>query len=217
MNLTPVNLLTRYDLARFPFPTLVSQHLGVADLTNLHVEGPDYPQVFAREEDQSTVFHTRLYGLPEHAAFMATYRAFLGWLGPRLLGIDHFVYQAVPTFRVHLPGNVSVGERHCDAKYGHPDHEVTCWVPLTWFGPTAGLWMEGPGGEEAPQVCPGEVLLFDGRNRTHWNRVNETGRTRVSFDARIIRWSEYEPDAAARSSGRGLRFVVGEYFAEMRG
>jgi hypothetical protein len=34
-------------------------------------------------------------------------------------------------FRVHLPNNVAVGSKHCDADYNHPPGEINFWVPLT--------------------------------------------------------------------------------------
>jgi ectoine hydroxylase-related dioxygenase (phytanoyl-CoA dioxygenase family) len=64
----------------------------------------------------------------------------------------------------------------------------------------------------------GEVFVFDGAGLTHGNRRNETGKTRVSFDFRVVSPSLYTPGEGG-SINTGTKFVVGDddsaYFSRL--
>ncbi len=196
-----------YDPGRFPFPALVALALGEDDLESLRA---DLPRRTWRTDQQS----------PWHAPF---YEGFGGWrrvfrafvreaVAPRVG--EPFYYQAVPTFRVHLPGNVAVGEFHTDARYHHPPGEVSHWVPLTRAGGTRGLWIEGDDGERhAPDVRPGHVVDFDAVHSTHGNLVNRTGLSRVSFDFRTLPVRLLPAEEGPPTEHTRMRFVPGGYYA----
>ena len=61
------------------------------------------------------------------------------------------------------------------------------------------------------------MLVFDGVNLAHGNKLNETGKTRVSFDFRVIARSQYRPRHDAQSVNTGARFEIGGYFEELDG
>jgi hypothetical protein len=115
-----------YESSAFPFAEVVGRHLNVHDLSRSH-ELVEYA-LFKRETDQQTIFHKRFYGIDEH--FFNVYRRFVKQVAEPYVG-EEVVYQRVPTFRVHLPDNLGVGEFHRDRDYNHQTSEINFWLPLT--------------------------------------------------------------------------------------
>ena len=71
--------------------------------------------------------------------FQQCYLAFIALLYREMLTFD-FVFQAVPTIRVHFPGRMPDFYRgsdgtflghHTDGLLGHSHAEINCWLPLT--------------------------------------------------------------------------------------
>ena len=204
--------LLDYDVNRYPFPALVGECLRAERLDEIH-QGVEY-ELLTRERDQSTEFHKRFYGIGEH--FFAVYRQFLGDVVRPFIGED-VIYQRVPTFRVHLPNNVAVGEFHRDRDYSHGEGEANFWLPVTRAWDTNTVWIESDdgAGDFRPWPCDvGQVLIFDGVNLAHGNKQNTTGKTRVSFDFRLIPKSQFRP-RRAKTVNTGLEFSLGGYFEEL--
>lgn len=199
-----------YAPSDYFFRELVGEILGHSDLSQLHTER-DYDRLVVGT-DHATVWHQRFY-----AAFPAQladlFRYFIQEDVRPLFG-EPIVHQRVPTFRVHLPGNVGVGEFHADGQYNHPDGEINFLLPLTDCRETASIWIEsavGTADYRPANLHYGEVFVFDGRNLRHGNLPNETGKTRVSFDFRVIPLSQFRPSNAATFNS-GLRFDIGGYY-----
>lgn len=199
-----------YDLEKFDLPSAVAKAMGVDDLSSLGVDA-GYGR-FTRATDQSTHYHQLFYRSFEQLRDL--YRAFVQEVAGRVIA-ETFCFQRVPTFRVHLPGNVAVGEFHSDGQYNHPEGEINFWVPLTEAWGSNTVWierapMEG-GYAPAPHLRPGQFLVFDAVRWRHGNVENDTGSTRVSFDFRCIPLSQYR-HTDARSVNTRQRLVIGDYF-----
>jgi hypothetical protein len=204
--------VTTYPLATFPFPDLVREYLNVFDLSRLH-ELLDIPAApVTRETDQSTWAHRRFYTNQGGSQFQLYYRRFIAQFIAPLFNYEPLVFQAVPTFRVQQPHNLAVGEFHRDSDYNHPLTEVNFWVPLTRAGHTSSVFIEEVGGFPVnPTLNPGDLLIFDGANLRHGNKINLTGKTRVSFDFRVIRKQDYQPSTDLTVNTH-LSFAVGGYY-----
>jgi ectoine hydroxylase-related dioxygenase (phytanoyl-CoA dioxygenase family) len=203
----------KYDVGLFPFPRLIEGYLGTNRLDSIH-EGSSH-ELLTREKDQSTEFH-RTYYDRFGEDFELVYRRFLTEV-VRPFFREDLVYQRIPTFRVQLPGNVAVGEFHRDRDYSHGEGEVNFWLPVTRAWGTNAVWIESAEGAEDFRPYPvevGQVLVFDGVNLAHGNKENETGKTRVSFDFRVIPRSKYRPRTDT-SVNTGVKFEIGGYFAEL--
>jgi len=116
---------------------------------------------------------------------------------------------------VHLPNNVAVGQKHRDSDYHHAEHEINFWVPLTKVWDTNSLFLESePNKGDFHSLHPmqfGQIFRFWGNQCYHYNELNQTGHTRVSFDLRIIPHSRFRPvDGVAVKSG--LKFDIGGYY-----
>jgi hypothetical protein len=206
-----VYCVARYPLVSFGFVEAVARALGVPDLSEL--ADPTLP-LRTRETDQETRFHRAFYdewyeddGLYGRNALRRLYTGFIHGPIAGLIG-EAFYYQAVPTFRVHLPGNLAVGEFHRDADYGHPPTERTFWIPLTAAWDTNSVWIPNT----AVRAEPGDIIMFDAVGQLHGNKVNTTGRSRVSFDFRCVPVAKFQP-SEARSINLGLTFAPGGYYA----
>lgn len=199
-----------YDRSAYDFVTAVSAMFGGAELARL---GDDSRyQRFDRESDQSTDFHCRFYR--SFDAVRPSYHRFVAAVAAPVVG-EPFCFQRVPTFRIHLPGNVAVGEFHTDGDYNHPVGELNFWVPLTAAWESNTIWIETSLGRgdclPIPRLRPGQYLTFDAVRWRHGNVPNDTGCTRVSFDFRCIPLSRYS-EGDGRSVNTGQRFVIGDYF-----
>jgi hypothetical protein len=200
-----------YDLARFDFPAVVKRLFDIDDLSQ--IGRGDRTPLLDRQSDQSTTYHAAFYsGFASGIA--TTYRRFVAEFVPTVLGTTEFCFQKVPTFRIHLLGNVAVGEFHRDGDYNHASGEVNFWLPLTKCWESNSLWIErqrGHGDYAPVQAEPGEVLVFDAVHWAHGNRPNTTGVTRVSFDFRCIPMELYR-ESDRRSVSAGRRLSIGDYF-----
>jgi hypothetical protein len=195
-----------YSAALFPWRYAVGTALGCHDMERLH-EYAGTPCVSSEHKRlQSSVWHARFY-LMFDGIVGPLYKDFLRWLSQ---GYGPLVYQAKPSLRVHLPGDVAVHEWHRDGDYGHQDGELNVWLPVTPAFATSTVWVN-----DKPQNADyGEAVLFDGVNLLHGNKVNETGKTRVSLDFRIAP-KGFDPSGKA-SVHAGRQFIVGPaYFEEL--
>ena len=135
-----------------------------------------------------------------------------------LYGADLCV-QATPTFRLARPGGgLAVAAWHTDAEYAHQVQTVNYWVPLTIAQGTSAMWLESaPGkGDFAPVAMqPGQYLEFSATTLRHGNKPNRTGRSRVSFDFRVIPYADYrDTGTVTATQGRALR--LGDYYTLLR-
>src|SRR5882762_9899309 len=103
------------------------------NLSQLHFRLKEsYDQLFEIGKDSSTSLHQQFYdqyrsGWPEMESL---YEKFIKEFVSKQFDED-FLYQAFPTVRFHIPGNVAVGRYHNDSEFGHPEGEINFIVPLT--------------------------------------------------------------------------------------
>lgn len=204
----------RYDWSKHDFGATVRSILDVDDLTTLRGQDFGVNNVVTRKTDQGSLLHKKFYS--GFAAMQNAYRIFAEEIAPQIFA-DRVYYQRIPTFRVHFPDNLAVGEFHRDSDFGHQDGVLNVWVPLTPAFDSNTVWIEkhfGLNDSRPYQLAPGDALVFDAVNWIHGNRRNYTRCSRVSFDFRLIPASKY-CDNAARSVNTGCRLSLGEYYAEL--
>lgn len=211
-----------FDAKKFPLGETVDAFLkaklGLAcEQLHRHADRKLFPEgLVAPGKDNNTPLHAVLYsifeqGKTEPGAFLSIYRAFVNSLQERFK--TKLVFQAKPTFRIHLPGNLSVGAYHRDSEYNHPLEEVNIWVPFTRAYKTSTIWLESAydKGDYAPKELEyGRYLIFDSRLK-HGNEVNREDYTRVSIDFRVIPEKLYK-DSGAITANRGKKFALGDYY-----
>lgn len=203
-----------YDTVRHNFIDPVRQLLEVDNLEDLQEV---HSELFKVGADSSTSFHKKFYD-KYHAGWgemVRLYERFVEEVVHPFVEPGGFLYQKFPTFRVHLPRNVAVGAFHNDAQFGHPAGEINYIIPLTCSSGTASVWVESEPGKkdfQSLRMEPGWLIEFNGNQLTHGNKVNDTGRSRVSMDFRILPLRFYEASQAQESITQKTKFKEGEYY-----
>ena len=207
----------KYDIKKYDFKEIVCNWLENYDLSKLHyVEQYEH---FERETDQSTIWHAKFYEMiRSDKSFDDVYVKFLTDVIKPRYG-EEIVYQKIPTFRVHLPGNIAVGEFHKDKHYRNVEwaekvKETNYYVPLTKAYGTNTIWAESE--EDLGDYKPfdsdyGECIEWNASNLTHGNKDNITSKTRVSFDFRIIPKSRYI-ESNHLTINTKIKFGIGGYY-----
>lgn len=214
-----------FDANEFPFHKIVQDIFECDNLLLLHeklCDASDASEVRVIDQlpgrDQSNFYYKTFYNaIQKDPAFLDMYRAFIR---QHIINSEQmrqlFLYQKVPTFRVHLPNNKAVGGRsHKDADYNHPKGEINYILPLTSMEGSSSMFVESrPGLKDFHFVTlkPGQYLRFNGNQCEHGNIPNVTGWTRVSFDFRILSKADLKYALNDRSVAQGLRFIEGEYY-----
>ena len=150
--------------------------------------------------------------------FEHEYMSFLSqYIKPRFN--EKIVYQKIPTLRVHLPGNISVGEFHKDKhyrdeKWANQVRELNYFLPLTKAYGTNTIWAETEedlGDYREIRADYGECVEWCATKLTHGNKQNITRNTRVSFDFRVIQKSRYV-ESEHLTINTKIPFGIGGYY-----
>lgn len=204
----------KYDIEKYPFGKILQ---NVFDVGYLH-EINDDVQLFSRETDQSTIFHKKYYEWTLTDEFITLYDNFILDI-IRPLYDEKIVYQSIPTFRIAYQNNIAVGEFHKDKfyrdeKWTKDVKEDNFFLPFTDAFDTNTIWAETIEdlGDFIPLNCNyGEIIQWDGSNLMHGNNINKTGKTRVSVDFRVIKYSNYKPSEHLTINTK-TKFKVGGYY-----
>jgi ectoine hydroxylase-related dioxygenase (phytanoyl-CoA dioxygenase family) len=203
-----------FNINEFPFAEELQKFYQIDDLSTLN----ETTEVFTRERDQSTKWHQLFYTFARSDKFVDLYEKFILKIIKPIYG-ETIVYQSIPTFRIAYPNNVAVGEFHKDKYYRDINwatkvKEDNFFLPFTDAYDTNTIWVESQEdkGDFSPMNCNyGEIIQWDGSNLTHGNKINNSGKARVSVDFRVIRFSNYEPSDFG-SINTSTKFKVGEYY-----
>ncbi len=221
-----------YDSQKFAFYEMFSEHclekINCQAPHQLHEYIPDKlkpNKLLKVGEDQATYAHSLLYQIDpryqknpdlknqvKDRGFIKIYQDFISFLEESFFG-EKLVYQKLPTLRIHLPNNLSVGEYHRDSDYNHPMEEINIWIPITTAKKTATIHMESSFDREdfhPIELEYGQYLIFDSALK-HGNEVNTEGYTRVSFDFRVIPLSKYKQHEGV-SINQNMKFSIGDYY-----
>ena len=206
-----------YNIEKHPFKDIINDWFNTSELHKLH--NIKQYEHFDREHDQSTEWHKIFYDMiRKDKTFDKIYMEFLEEnIKPRFK--EEIVYQKIPTFRVHLPNNVSVGEFHKDKNYRNGEwagkvREINYYLPLTKAYDTNTIWTESE--EDKGDFKPinsdyGECIEWEASKLTHGNKDNLTTETRVSFDFRVIPKSRYI-DSNHLTINTKVPFGIGGYY-----
>ncbi len=112
-----------------------------------------------------------------------------------------------------------VGEFHKDKHYRNGEwaakvKEDNFFLPFTDAFDTNTIWTESEEdkGDFSPMNCNyGECIQWDGCNLMHGNKINLTGKARISVDFRVIKYSNYIP-SDSESINTKIKFQIGDYY-----
>ena len=209
-----------YSTASFPFKNVVEDYLKHTDLPLIH-EQHLFGKTLVHGTDQSQPLHRAFYDAMDadrNQIFTNLYKNFIKEvICPRY---DYpIIFQRFPTFRIHQPSNIAVFGWHRDRDYNHNPQEINYYLPITAAFGTNTFWHESK--PDKGDYCPmeaeyGEAVEWDGSNCRHGNKTNDTGKTRVSFDFRILSRKVYDTSKPKKSITQGTSFEIGNYFDTLK-
>lgn len=213
----------KYDLSKYNFIEQVT-NLFNHPLNNLHnIAQNEYSLFTEIGKDSNTEFHQMFYSKLNTGwdDIYDTYKKFVSNVVLPYLNLDEALYQVFPTFRVQLPNNVAVVQKHydSDSEHKHPKGEINFIVALTDMFESNAVWIESePRMEDyhPMELKTGEFVCFNGNRCDHFNQVNKTGKTRVSFDFRILPLDKYNPNYNAITATKKTKFCEGGYYARIK-
>jgi len=205
-----------YSTSQHPFKEVVENYLNHTNLPLIHKDH-HFEETLVHGTDQAQVLHRTFYDVMDgdvDQTFTNLYRRFIEEvIVPRYS--YPIIFQRFPTFRVHQPSNIAVFGWHRDRDYNHNPKEVNYFLPITDAFGTNTFWYETEPNKEdykPMEVKHGEVAEWDGANCRHGNKPNDTGKTRVSFDFRILSRKAYDMSTPKESITQGTKFEIGKYY-----
>jgi len=187
-----------YKLEEFNFTKIIQDFLEVEDLSKIamgtnHETISDGNSLYKNMEQ--TEHYKKLYEALDSekgAIFYKTYRKFIQQI-IRPQYDEPILFQEKPTHRILFKNGGGISRFHRDSDYGHNKAEINYFLPQTPAFDTNTLWIESEVGKkdfEPIILKPGQVVRFKGVNLMHGAKINQTQKTRVSFDFRVIPLSQ---------------------------
>ena len=210
----------KYNKDIYDFRTYFRELYNIDDLSMIHTVH-DSSIVFDMSNNSDTELHRRFYSdiKANNSKFVNLYDSFLNNYVREILGFD-FIYQKLPTLRLHFDKNWATPEFHVDTQdgYYHPPGEINFILPLTDCFGNNSVWIESEpeqGDYHPVRMQFGDLVSFSGGTHKHGNKMNDTSLSRVSFDFRIMPLERYNPKFSKSSATRSTRFIIGEYYKEL--
>lgn len=204
----------KYDTTKYDFSNRFTKLFLVDDLSSINED----IDIIKRENDQGTIYHKIYYDWTRSKDFKNLYFDFIK-INVLPIYKTSIVYQAIPTFRIAYQNNIAVGEFHKDKNYRDVSwaervSEDNFFLPITDAFDTNTIWVESKEdlGDFSPMECKyGEFIKWDGTNLTHGNRINKTGKTRISIDFRVMSYDRYESSNHGAINTK-IEFSIGGYY-----
>ena len=211
-----------YDIKKYKFIEYV-ENLFQSELNNLHnIQKQEYKLLTEVGKDSNTEFHKKFYNrLDEGWEIQDEYEKFIKNEVLPFLGLNEAMVQKFPTFRVMLPNNVAILFNHHDSQelYNHPIGEINFIMGLTNMYDTNTVNVEMmPRFDKYEKILlnAGETICFNGNLCNHNNEINKTGKTRVSFDFRILPLNYYDDNYNKYSASTNTKYIEGAYYKRMK-
>ena len=182
------------------------------DLSQIHLSQDCNFGILIIETDQGTHLHKRFYEKIWETNFFDLYLEFLKEEIFPMFDED-VLYQKIPTFRIQVPNNLGVAAFHKDKHYSHGEDEINIFLPLTDAIGNNTIWAESKEDlkDYSPMdACYGEYYIWDGANLEHGNQINDTGKTRISIDFRVLPASKYNEDSVKETITMKTKIKLGE-------
>ena len=212
VNMLP--LKKEYNTDIFKFKEFIQEVFNIEKIDTIDSDIP----LIERTNDQSTKHHKLFYKAMTGKTFSSLYTKFIQEHVCPLYS-DSIVVQKFPTFRIAYPDNIAVGEYHKDRYYRDRQwasivKELNLFLPFTNAFDTNTIWVESEEDKKdfAPMNCNyGEFIQWNGSDLLHGNKINDTGKTRISIDFRVIEHKNYQPSEHG-SINLNKKFKIGEYY-----
>ena len=224
-----------YDTTKYNFVDKLNKIFDNCDLPveNIHnFFGNDQNKQVTIDDDTRTKFHQKYYKSEHYNEMIELYQSFVKNVVLPVFNCEdiEFIVQKEPSFRVCPPNNTALGFRpnmgdpedkvglHCDSDYGHPEGEINFILTFGNQYENNSCYVETmPNSNNfvSLQMKYGEFIGFYGNRCRHFNKVNDTGISRVSIDFRVMPLSKYDFNCVAESLHSKRKFLIGDYYIKM--
>jgi hypothetical protein len=183
------------------------------------------------KNDTNSVFIKDYYSfIDSNSLFFDFYLDFIcKYIKPLFPEEEYLIYQSTPNLRISFPGSTAIGKRdidptpdiigiHRDAEFNHSCEEINFIIPLTDMYDTNSIYYEQsinsnihPENFLNLNITPNNFFMCYFNKLLHYNRINTTGKTRMSLDFRIIPYSKYI-EKPMNSISHNKKMTIGEYY-----
>ena len=216
------NKIVSYDKEKYDFEKLLLKLYNI-ELTQVHTILEKKQELFKdvgkdTHSDIHKIFYDKMRtGWPE---FMDLYKQFIEEVVLPYLNLDEALYQTWPTFRVQLPNNLAVVIKHHDSDelHKHPNGEINFVLAITEMYETSTIWFESePRCQDFKpmNLKKNTLFCFNGNKCDHFNKINITGKSRISFDFRILPIDKISRNSK-KSVTTNIKFTEGEYYTRLK-
>jgi len=208
----------KYNKSKYNFADEIKKLYNISNLDKIHSEwdqATNYKILNDAKTDQRTVYHKHFYNNVNTTNWYSLYKKFIKEVIIKIVG-EPIYFQKVPTFRIHQPNNIAVAAYHRDSEYSHSIHEMNFFLPLTKAFGNNTIWAETKVDKDDYKPLEanyGEMWYWSGATLKHGNKLNDTGKSRISVDFRIIPISKYQ-DEGKQSITNQTKMILGEYWKE---
>lgn len=204
----------------------VHQLLQTKDISE---EDKDYhKKLHEWRKDRDSIFVKKFHEyVDKYTHFNEAYYAFIRkYILPQFPNESRLVIQKTPNIRFSTPNNAAIGfdpndpehivGLHCDRQFGHHPTEMNFVIPVSNMFESNSIYYE-PFPNSNIQPTHFENLVLN-QNQflqayfnqiLHCNRINLTNKTRISFDIRVIPYSQYQENI---EYFKGTKFELGKYY-----
>ena len=208
----------KYSTEKYHFRETISDLFDCENLEKIHVKRSDLmpKQELDHNNESSTEYHKKFYDfIRNNEDFKKNYNNFIK---NEIEGLfdEEIIFQRLPGFRIHLKNSKAINKWHSDgdADHRHPKGEINFMLAITECLDNNTTWVESTPGKNdfSPlNMNYGEFYMFNGNECMHGNKFNDSEKTRISFDFRIIPLSKYNENNSS-SNTTNQKFAVGEYY-----
>ena len=205
----------KYDLS------LLVEELFSTELSEIHkTANRNYEIPKELGKDTHTEFHKKFYNKLDSGweEFQMKYNSLIKEVILPYLGLEEAMVQRFPNLRVQLPNNLAVIIKHYDSdeNHKHPFGEINFIYALTDMFDTNTVLVETlPRSERFQRINlkKSQCISFNGNLCSHYNEINKTGKTRVSFDFRVLPLNYYSENYEKLSVTKNIKYREGGYYS----
>lgn len=180
--------------------------------------------------DRTSVFYDDYHNFIDKTSFFNDiYHKFISdYVKPLYAVDDKIVVQKTPNLRISFPNTTAIGKHvnenesenviglHKDSDFGHHESEVNFIIPLTNMFDTNSIYYEPHIGSGLStneflnlKLSSNEFFICKFNQLLHFNKINDTGVTRMSLDFRIIPYDKYVEN---EGYFKNTKFELGRYY-----
>ena len=180
--------------------------------------------------DRTSVFYDDYHNFIDKTSFFNDiYHKFISdYVKPLYAVNDKIVVQKTPNLRISFPNTTAIGKHvnenesdnviglHKDSDFGHHPSEVNFIIPLTDMFDTNSIYYEPYIGSGLStneflnlKLSSDEFFICKFNQLLHFNKINDTGVTRMSLDFRIIPYDKYVEN---EEYFKNTKFELGRYY-----